>query len=434
MRLVNVWFDIDRARTVDDLVKAQSRNQGVPWVNTIAADSRGAALYQDNSVVPAVDRKKIDTCIPAGLPEVVYQAAGVITLDGSRSSLWLGPRAWRGASLASSRRRHLPILKRRDYVQNSNDSYWYTNPERPLTGFSPIIGSEGTELGLRTRYGLQTIAARLAGTDGLPGRKYTLGRLRPLWERDDSEAGRLVKNQLAALCEANPSIVVDGQPVDVRAACPVFRSLGRNRATRQQGRLAVRRLVAAVGDDLLRPVRPECPAHHAQGPRHERRQRHGDRRRGEEPARSRPAARRLDAPSPVRAQARQEDPDPRLRQRLLPGHRGRDRPGGRERDPGRARPLRPGGRGLEHRDAGRADRPRPEGHHDPHLFAVGEPALVALGRPDQAVLGRQVGPDQVHQPADRARSEPAALHGSRAAASARHAAGGARSAPAGEPV
>ena len=85
----------------------------------------------------------------------------------------LGSRSGCGASRASSRPPHLPILKRRDYVQNSNDSYWYTNPERPLTGFSPIIGTEGTELGLRTRYGLRTIAARLAGTDGLPGRKRT---------------------------------------------------------------------------------------------------------------------------------------------------------------------------------------------------------------------------------------------------------------------
>ena len=223
MRLVNVWFDIDRARTVDGLVKAQSRNQGVPWVNTIAADSRGTALYQDNSVVPAVDRQKIDTCIPDGLPQVVYQAAGVITLDGSRSACgWArDPGAVQPGIFAP---RHLPILKRRDYVQNSNDSYWYTNPEHPLTGFSPIIGSERTELGLRTRYGLRTIAARLAGTDGLPGKKYTLGRLRSLWERDDSEAGRLVKDQLATLCQANPSIAVDGQPVDVRAACPVFRA------------------------------------------------------------------------------------------------------------------------------------------------------------------------------------------------------------------
>ena len=66
IRLVNVWFDIDRARSVDDLVRAQSRDQGVPWVNTIAADSRGRALYQDNSAVPAVSRQKIDACIPQG--------------------------------------------------------------------------------------------------------------------------------------------------------------------------------------------------------------------------------------------------------------------------------------------------------------------------------------------------------------------------------
>ena len=227
MRLVNVWLDIDRARTVDDLIRAQSRSQGVPWVNTIAADSRGVALYQDNSVVPAVSRQKIDACIPDGLPRVVYQAAGVVTLDGSRSACgWASePGAVEPGILAPS---HLPILKRRDYVQNSNDSYWYTNPEHPLTGFSPIIGSERTELGLRTRYGLRTIAARLAGTDGLPGRKYTVGRLRTLWERDASEAGRLLKDQLASLCEAHPSILVDGQAVDVRAACPVFRAWNAN--------------------------------------------------------------------------------------------------------------------------------------------------------------------------------------------------------------
>ena len=153
----------------------------------------------------------------------MYQAAGVITLDGSRSACgWArDPGAVEPGILAPF---HLPILKRRDYVQNSNDSYWYTNPEQPLTGFSPIIGSEGNELGLRTRYGLRTIAERLAGTDGLPGRKYTLARLRSLWETDVSEAGRLLKDQLATLCEANPSIAVGGQPVDVRAACPVLRA------------------------------------------------------------------------------------------------------------------------------------------------------------------------------------------------------------------
>ena len=223
MRLVNVWFDMDRARTVGDLVRAQSRDQGVPWVNTIAADSRGQALYQDNSVVPAVSRQKIKTCIPAGLPQIIYQAAGVVTLDGTRPECgWAKERGAVEPGILAPR--HLPILKRRDYVQNSNDSYWFTNPKRPLTGFSPIIGGENTELGLRTRYGLRTIANRLAGKDGLPGRKYTLSRLRTLWQRDDSEAGRLLADQLASLCEANPTVMVDGQAVDVRAACPIFRS------------------------------------------------------------------------------------------------------------------------------------------------------------------------------------------------------------------
>jgi acyl-homoserine-lactone acylase len=223
MRLVNVWFDIDRARSVDDLVRAQSRDQGVPWVNTIAADSRGRALYQDNSVVPAVSKQKIDDCVPAGLPQAVYQLAGVVTLDGSRPECgWAKENGAVEPGILAPR--HLPILKRRDYVQNSNDSYWLSNPDKPLTGFSPIIGTERTELGLRTRYGLQTIESRLAGTDGLAGRKYTIANLRRLWQRDDSEAGRLVADQLAALCDANPTVMVDGQPVDVRAACPVFRN------------------------------------------------------------------------------------------------------------------------------------------------------------------------------------------------------------------
>ncbi|HKR98240.1 MAG TPA: penicillin acylase family protein, partial [Candidatus Dormibacteraeota bacterium] len=130
IRLVNVWFDIDRARTVGGLVRAQSRDQGVPWVNTIAADSRGQALYQDNSVVPAVSRHKIATCIPAGLPQVVYQAAGVVTLDGSRPECGWAKEAG-AVEPGILAPRHLPILKRRDYVQNSNDSYWLTNPDRP---------------------------------------------------------------------------------------------------------------------------------------------------------------------------------------------------------------------------------------------------------------------------------------------------------------
>jgi acyl-homoserine-lactone acylase len=223
MRVVNVWFDMDRATSVDGLVRAQSQDQGVPWVNTIAADRTGTALYQDNTVVPAVNKALIAKCIPDGLPKIVYSAANVITLDGTRSSCgWANDPGAVVKGIMSPR--HLPIIKRKDFVQNANDSYWFTNPKHLLTGFSPIIGSETGPLGLRPRYGVNKIQQRLAGTDGLPGKGFTTANLRDLWQRADSLAGVLIKDQLADLCQANPTVVVDGQPVDVSGACPVLRN------------------------------------------------------------------------------------------------------------------------------------------------------------------------------------------------------------------
>lgn len=223
LRVGDNWFKMNRARNVHELVRAQSSTQGDPWVNTIAIDRQGRALYQDNSVVPHVSRQQVDTCIPAGLPQVVRLQAGIITLDGSRPECSWG-RDKDAVVPGILGRKNLPVLIRRDYVQNSNDSYWLSNPKQPLTGFSPIIGDEGTEQGLRTRYGVRMIQNRLAGNDGLSGRKFSLGKLRRLWQRNDSMMGILVKDQLADLCEANPTATLEGgETVDISEACPVIR-------------------------------------------------------------------------------------------------------------------------------------------------------------------------------------------------------------------
>ena len=52
----------------------------------------------------------------------------------------------------------MPSLFRDDYVTNSNDSYWLSNPEQPLEGFARIIGDERTARSLRTRLGLLIVA------------------------------------------------------------------------------------------------------------------------------------------------------------------------------------------------------------------------------------------------------------------------------------
>jgi acyl-homoserine-lactone acylase len=52
----------------------------------------------------------------------------------------------------------MPRVTRTDYVSNSNDSYWLSNADAPLEGYSPVIGAERTARSLRTRAGLTQLA------------------------------------------------------------------------------------------------------------------------------------------------------------------------------------------------------------------------------------------------------------------------------------
>src|SRR5215218_4049076 len=164
-RLTNQWFEYDKARSVGDLRRASAKVQGNPWVNVIAADSAGRAYYADDSVVPNVDAARQKRCSTSAKAPLLL-SAGVVLLDGDRKACrWgsdrdavvkgiLGPKA-------------LPRATRRDYVENSNDSYWLPSARFRLSGFPRIIGPESTQRLLRTRLGLIQAEQRLAGTDGL---------------------------------------------------------------------------------------------------------------------------------------------------------------------------------------------------------------------------------------------------------------------------
>jgi acyl-homoserine-lactone acylase len=199
VRSIDSWMRMARARSVPELREAMG-NQGMPWINTIAADRDGRAMYADLSVVPDVSAEQLRACAPSPAAAALFKASGLPVLDGSRSAC-----AWRQDPSAAAPGRippaRMPVLVTDTWVQNSNDSFWLSNPDiAPMADVSPLVGPVGTPQRLRTRSGIGEIRARLAGTDGLPGQRMGADEVRSVIFRDRNLAGALVVDDLVTAC------------------------------------------------------------------------------------------------------------------------------------------------------------------------------------------------------------------------------------------
>ncbi|MGO0705502.1 bifunctional acylase PvdQ [Pseudomonas paracarnis] len=149
-RVLQQWYAMNRASSLKELQSSVHTLQGIPWVNTLAADDQGQSLYMNLSVVPNVSAAKLATCSD---PRAGLQ---MIMLDGAHSACaWdIDPRAAQPGIFPADQ---LPQLQRTDYVQHSNDSAWMANPKAPLSGFSPVISQDNIGLGPRARFALQRL-------------------------------------------------------------------------------------------------------------------------------------------------------------------------------------------------------------------------------------------------------------------------------------
>jgi acyl-homoserine-lactone acylase len=205
LRGFDTWLSFARARNVAELA-AGADNLGIPWVNTIAADRHGRVAYFDKAVVPDVGAEQLRRCAPSTQAVAdLFRAAGLVVLDGSRSDCdW----ARDAASPVPGRiaPAKLPQLLRDDWVQNSNDSFWLTNPAHRFdAAISPLVGATGSAQRGRTRMGLAEIADRLAGRDGLPGNKIGPEEAKAMLMRASNHAGRTYLPDLLAACDAAPT-------------------------------------------------------------------------------------------------------------------------------------------------------------------------------------------------------------------------------------
>ena len=163
-RAINYWEAMDKAQSIDDVEEAL-KIIGNPWTNTIAADRAGEALYADVSVVPHISTEKLALCNDQFISMQINDTGQAAALNGSKSECEWGSDddAPEDGIFGYA---NLPKLRNREYVGNSNDSYWLSNPDDLTTGFSVMIGREDYEQTLRTRQGFTQAEARMAATDG----------------------------------------------------------------------------------------------------------------------------------------------------------------------------------------------------------------------------------------------------------------------------
>ncbi|MEU6660127.1 penicillin acylase family protein [Streptomyces sp. NPDC046821] len=245
LRASDTALGFSKARSTDDVLDSLRRTQGLPWVNTIAADASGHSLFTQSQVLPRITDDLATRC-STPLGQVTYPAAGVAVLDGSRSDCALGSDkdAVQPGIFGPSK---MPVLKNAPYAENSNDSAWLANADRPVTGYERVFGTIGTQRSMRTRGAVEDVSA-MAHKGGL-----TVRDLQRQQFTDRVPAGDLAAADVARACAALPGGTAtgsDGKTVDVQEACGVIGKWDHAMTTSSRGALLFdrfwRKFTAAV--------------------------------------------------------------------------------------------------------------------------------------------------------------------------------------------
>jgi acyl-homoserine-lactone acylase len=232
LRFADTSLGFAKARGTADVLKALGRHQGLPWVNTVAADSAGHTLFTQSQVLPRITDELAARC-STPLGRATYPAAGVAVLDGARGDCAPGsdPDALQPGVFGPAR---MPTLKDAPYAENSNDSAWLANADRPLTGYERVFGNLGTQRSMRTRGAVEDVAA-MAGKGGL-----TVRDLQKQQFANRVPAADLAADDVARACAALPGGTAtgsDGTAVDVSEACRVLAAWDRTVDTSSRGAL-----------------------------------------------------------------------------------------------------------------------------------------------------------------------------------------------------
>lgn len=251
IRGMEQWIRKGQAGSLDEYVDALG-GIGNPVFHEIAADRHGEAFYGELSAVPFVTREQLQRCINGPIGPLLADATSnvILSLDGSDPFCEWGvdPAAPAGSNLYSAGQ--LPQLRTRDYVGNSNNSYWLSNARQPLEGFPVVmgpLGGEGQQQFLRTRIGHLMVEERRQGSDGLDSEPlFDLETLKAMMYSNRVHAAELVLDDVLAVC-AMPAAA------PVLDACNALANWDRRVDLESRGAQVFVEFWRAIREDLAHP-------------------------------------------------------------------------------------------------------------------------------------------------------------------------------------
>ncbi len=218
LRSTDMYLQFAKARSVGEMRTALNA-LGTPFVNTIAADRAGDAMFADVSGVPDLEMADLQRCAPSRPAAALLAAANLVVLNGSRSDCnWKRDTASPVPGLIAPAR--MPVVVRQDWVHNANDSFFYTHPEHKWGPVSIMVGDDVVRRP-RTRSELIEIPEMLARG------KVTLGGMQTQLLENRNLVARMVLPDLLAACAQAPN----AEAKDGCAALKTFHDAGmRNNA------------------------------------------------------------------------------------------------------------------------------------------------------------------------------------------------------------
>lgn len=202
------WLAMGMANNLDDFQNAFRDYDGVAFVNTLYTDRQGNAFYINNSKVfnfseSALEQMKNDPQLSG-----TRDAFEIYILPGDTQEF---------EPMGINSYAQSPKLLRSDFVQNSNQGYWATNPSEPLSGYSIAYGKDSVPLSLRTRMSL-TLLGDSAGSD----EKFNMAEIEAALHSNRVYLGELVLSALLSRCGSQgdtPVSLDDGTTVNIANAC-----------------------------------------------------------------------------------------------------------------------------------------------------------------------------------------------------------------------